>query len=392
MAKRANGEGTICKRKDGLWMTAVIIGRDAATGKPVRKYCYGKTKGEVQQKKDALLEQSKGPVYIDADKITVGQWVEKWLTVYARASVRGNTYIGYRSVVNNHILPILGDIKLQKLRGIDIQQMVNTIKANGGGPRLAELAYAVLRAALNKAFNEEILHRLPFKTVSLPKKKRRKEFVPLSSLEWARLFTLAEADAELYTALSLEWATGISRSELLGLKWIDFNFSTDSVSIQRALIITDNGLELDDTKTAARQRVLPLPEVTILQVKRHLASQTAAIAASKESGQPWEDNDLVFPNSLGKLQDPRNWSKRFHRLVKAAGLDITFHKLRHDHASRLSANDFGIKDAQYRLGHSTTQMLLNVYTHRISGGQEKIAEWLNSSFPAAPTDHETPLH
>ncbi|WP_081489998.1 tyrosine-type recombinase/integrase [Pelosinus fermentans] len=73
-------------------------------------------------------------------------------------------------------------------------------------------------------------------------------------------------------------------------------------------------------------------------------------------------------------------------------LNISFHKLRHDHASRLSANGVSIKDAQYRLGHSTTQMLLNVYTHRISGGQEKIASWLNSSFPAAPLNHETPLH
>ena len=390
MAKRANGEGTICKRKDGLWMTAVIIGRDAETGKPVRKYCYGKTKGEVQQKKDALLERSKGPVFIDADKITVGQWVEKWLTIYARASVRGNTYIGYRSVVNNHILPLLGEIKLQKLRGIDIQNMVNTIKDNGGGPRLAELAFSVLRIALNKAFNEEILHRLPFKTVSLPK-KRRKEFVPLHSTEWARLFTTAEADAEMYTALLLEWATGISRSELLGLKWIDFNFTTDSVSIQRAVIITDNGLMLDDTKTIARQRVLPLPEITILQIKQHQAHQTAAIAANKAAGLPWEDNDLVFPDPFGKLQDPRSWSKRFQRLAKAAGVNITFHKLRHDHASRLSANGVSIKDAQYRLGHSTTQMLLNVYTHRISGGQEKIASWLNSSFPVAPVNHETPL-
>lgn len=392
MAKRANGEGTICKRKDGLWMTAVIIGRDIETGKPIRKYCYGKTKGEVQQKRDALLEQSKGPVFIDADKITVGQWVEKWLTIYARASVRGNTYIGYRSVVNNHILPLLGQIKLQKLRGIDIQNMVNTIKDNGGGPRLAELAFAVLRAALNKAFNEEILHRLPFKTVSLPKKKHRKEFVPLSSAEWARLFTAAEADAAMYAALSLEWATGISRSELLGLKGIDFNFTTDSVSIQRALIITDNGLELDDTKTAARQRVLPLPEVTILQVKQHLAQLAATIAAHQINGQPWEDNNLVFPNSLGKLQDPRNWSKQFKRLAKAAGVNVTFHKLRHDHASRLSANGVSIKDAQYRLGHSTTQMLLNVYTHRITGGQEQIASWLNSSFPVAPITHETPLN
>jgi integrase len=222
MSKRANGEGTICKHKDGLWMTAVMLGRDATTGKLIRKYCYAKTKGEVQQKKEALLEQSKGPVYIDADKITVGQWVEKWLNIYAKASVRANTFIGYRSVVVNHILPRLGDIKLQKLKGIDIQNMVNQIKDNGGGPCLAELAFSVLRIALNKAFNDEILHRLPFKTVSLPK-KRRKEFTPLTDLKWARLFYEAEADAEMYTALSLEWATGISRSELLALKWPDFN-------------------------------------------------------------------------------------------------------------------------------------------------------------------------
>ena len=73
MAKRANGEGTICRHSNGLWMAAVTIGRDAATGKSICKYCYGKTKAEVQQKKDALIEQSRGPVYIDADKVTVGQ-------------------------------------------------------------------------------------------------------------------------------------------------------------------------------------------------------------------------------------------------------------------------------------------------------------------------------
>jgi len=80
------------------------------------------------------------------------------------------------------------------------------------------------------------------------------------------------------------------------------------------------------------------------------------------------------------------------KIAEQTNLSITFHKLRHDHASRLSDNGVSIKDAQYRLGHSTTHMLLNVYTHRISGGQEKIALWLNASFPAAPIDHETPLH
>lgn len=65
-------------------------------GKIICKYYYGKTKSEVLQKKDALLEQRKGPVYIDTDRITIGQWVEKWLIIYAKASVRETTYAGYR--------------------------------------------------------------------------------------------------------------------------------------------------------------------------------------------------------------------------------------------------------------------------------------------------------
>lgn len=191
-----------------------------------------------------------------------------------------------------------------------------------------------------------------------------REFMPLTQLEWINLFAAAEPDDEMYTTLSLEWATGISRSELLGLKWIDFNFSTDTVSIRRAVIITDHGTKLDNTKTDARQRVLPLPEVTMQQIRMHQERQKLFIRANKKT---WENNDLVFPDLNGKLQDPRRWSKQFQKIAQQANLAITFHKLWHDHASRLSENGVSIKDAQYRLGHSTTQMLLNVYTHRISG-------------------------
>jgi hypothetical protein len=118
-------------------------------GHTLRKYCYGKTKAEVQQKKDALIEQIRGPVYIDADKVTVGQWVEKWLNIYAKASVRENTFMGYRSIVTTHILPI--SVR-SGCRSSGAQYMVNYIRDHGGSPRLAELAFAILRIALNKAF------------------------------------------------------------------------------------------------------------------------------------------------------------------------------------------------------------------------------------------------
>lgn len=131
---------------------------------------------------------------------------------------------GWRFFVDGAVAAGTASSRTSALSASSSAASIRSLSA-GGGPRLAGLTFSVLRIALNKAFNEEILHRLSFKTVSLPK-KRRNEFTPLSSVEWERLFTTAETDAEMYTALSLEWGTGISRSELLGLKWIDFNFTT----------------------------------------------------------------------------------------------------------------------------------------------------------------------
>lgn len=378
MAKRANGEGSIYRRKsDGRWIASVTLGRDEATGKLVRKYVYGASKNEVLEKKTLLLEKSRGQTYVNADKITVGEWMRQWLDIYAKSSVRANTLSGYRAMIDGHIIPRLGNVRLQKLKGIDIQHMVNQIIAEGGSARLAEFAFSVLRIALNKAYADDVIERQPHKNVSLPK-KHKEEFVPLTPEEWSALFAAAKGQPEMYAALVLEWATGISRSELLALKWSDLNFSADTVSILRADIVTDDGPALDDTKAHSRRRVLPIPPLVAQELKQHKARLAAVKLASPY---PWQENDFVFPNHCGELQDPRYWSKKFSRLAKAAGVDITFHKLRHDHASRLSENGVSIKDAQYRLGHSTSQMLLDVYTHRMTGGQEKIAAWLNDSFP-----------
>ena len=381
MGKRANGEGSIYRQKNGLWAAAVTVGYDGETGALVRKYVYGKTKQEVQEKKMVLLEAVKaGVVYVDSDKITVGQWLEKWLSVYAKTGVRGNTFAGYRAMVKNHLVPRLGAIRLQKLKGIDIQSMINDITAAGGSARLAEAAYNVLRIALNKAIEQEIIFKPVYKGVALPQ-KLKKEYTPLTREQWNRLFAAAQKKSAVYpampAALSLLWATGVSRSELLALKWSDVNWQTGTISILRADIITDDGPEINNTKAAVRRRVLPLPKNTLDDLKKYKSRQTADRLAAKE----WMDHDLIFAAEAGQLQDPRNWSKKFAKVAEEAGIAVTPHKLRHDHASRLAENGASIKDAQYRLGHSTSRMLLDVYTHRMTGGQESIAAWLNDSFP-----------
>lgn len=388
MAKRANGEGTICKRKDGLWTAAVTIGRDAETGKLIRKYFYGKSKTEVQSKKAAQLEKTKGLAYLDADKLTVGQWLGKWLTLYARTTVRQNTLEGYQFIVDNHVIPALGAVKLGKLQSNQIQAMVNAILDKGGSPRLAEFSFAVLRRSIRQALKEELIYRDPTLAVALPK-KTKKEIVPLTDEEWTALLAAAAKPVfrSLYAAVLLEWGTGIRRSELLGLRWQDIDFVRGTVSICHAAISTKDGAKLAEPKSQKSRRTLPVPPTVLAELKKHKVRQ----AARQLKAKTWENNNLVFPTRTGGLQDPRVFSRRFARLVKAAGITsgITFHGLRHDHATRLFAQGEHPRDVQDRLGHASITLTMDTYTHSMPSRQQAIASRLEANLPGSKPKPDT---
>ena len=125
--KRANGEGCVYQRPDGLWVGQVIIGRSSQTGELVKKVVYGRDQGDVVAKKNALLMQARDVIDLDADTVTVKEWVDHYLTQYAKNRVRENTYASYRWMLTHYIENSLGSIKLGKLRSIQIQSMVNKI-------------------------------------------------------------------------------------------------------------------------------------------------------------------------------------------------------------------------------------------------------------------------
>ena len=148
-------------------------------------------KGDVVAKKNKLLQQNRDIIDIDADSITVRDWINRYLEIYAKTRVRENTLVSYKYVAENHIYDHIGSIKLGKLRSIQIQSMVNKILDEGNSARTAQYAFAVLRAAIRQAMKEEILFRNPALAVSLPR-IRRKEIRPLTENEWKSIFATAK--------------------------------------------------------------------------------------------------------------------------------------------------------------------------------------------------------
>ena len=129
--KRANGEGSIRKRKDGRWEGRYTAGHDPNTGKTIYKNVLGKTQGEVKEKLKKAIADSQQLDVTRATTYTVKTWIKLWYEVYAEPRLREKTKDYYLNYINNHIIPQLGDIKLDKLSSIQIQKFYNDLQKAG---------------------------------------------------------------------------------------------------------------------------------------------------------------------------------------------------------------------------------------------------------------------
>lgn len=148
MGKRGNGEGSITRRKDGLYMARYTI--QTATGTK-RKTIYGKEREDVAEKlADALSNRNRGLVS-DAGSQTVGEYLERWLETSAKGSVRESTYASYRKQVRCYVVPAIGRVKLKGLTSMQIQGMYRAMLDRGLSPRTVQYTHAVLHRTLRQA-------------------------------------------------------------------------------------------------------------------------------------------------------------------------------------------------------------------------------------------------
>ena len=113
--RRANGEGNIRKRKDGRWEGRYTAGYDPESGKRIIKNVLGKTQAEVKEKLKAAISESQRLDVSKAGTYTVSSWMKTWYEVYAEPRIRPNTKSYYTNYIENHIIPGIGSIPLDKL-------------------------------------------------------------------------------------------------------------------------------------------------------------------------------------------------------------------------------------------------------------------------------------
>ncbi|MEU1736520.1 site-specific integrase [Streptosporangium sp. NPDC020145] len=404
---RGNRDGRPFQRaSDGLWVATVYL----PNGK--RKPVYGKTRKEAaDKKKKAENEIAAGmPVTVGRTDTLAHYLLKVWVTEtlpqrVAAGKISASTLDSYRDMVEKHIVPHLGHLKLVELSTGDIRRWLLELGEKLSGrqrrklrpgetelpppvklsPRTIAYAHAVLRKALADAVDDETLGRNVCLLVDAPASEDE-EKEPLTREEAAQLLGEAAGD-RLWAYWLMLLSIGLRRGEGLGMRWsltdLDTGTARVAKTVQRLRGEKDEKtgkrkgqLVEKKLKTSASKATLALPKVAVEALREHRRIQAAERLAAKM----WADPDLVFTTTIGTALEPRNVNREWDSLVARAGIGrkVRLHDLRHACATFLFAEGADPKTIQGVLRHTRQATTTDIYVHLLEEVKRSAADSMDS--------------
>jgi len=339
------------KRADGR-----IVITKTYNGK--RKFFYGSTKAEAESKQEAFEQAQSKNVY--SSDILYDEWLDAWLE-YIKNNLSAATFDSYCGVVRLHIRPALGRYTLSEISTPLLRDFFAQKRESGLSPRSIEFIYTLLKSSLKQALFDDIIDKNPMDKVAKPKVYKTKDIVALDKVQVKKLLDTISTN-EIRRLFQFAIATGLRRSELLGVRWCDIDSLHKTVSVaQTVLKIGSKTIISPTTKNTSSRRTISLDSKTFSLLKE----QRITVIERKLKTIDYVDLDLVFPGENGNPRNPDWVTKMARDYGKKAGLPagFSFHSLRHTHATLLLKAGVHFKVVQSRLGHSSFKQTMDTYSH-----------------------------
>ena len=350
----------IYKRKDGRWEGRYIKSHE--NGKAHYGYVYGKTYKETKQKIISFAQNTAAPVVKVEPELqtgTFGATALEWLAV-AQNQLKESSYVKYRNIINNHLLPVFGIRAIPDITRDDVSQFCNLLLSEEyNTPALSNATVSTILCVLKNIFDYAAEVKL-YATVDLRGisiRQSQHQLRVLSVSEQQKLSGYLCENLNLNNlGLLICLYTGLRVGEICALKWGDVNFEEKSIYVRQTmqrLQCTDLGesktkIVISNPKSDSSVRRIPMPDELFNLIAQYQFPE-----------------DAYFLTGTSKQYvEPRNMQNKFKKAIKECGIEnANFHALRHTFATRCVELGFDIKSLSEILGHSSVNITLNRYVH-----------------------------
>lgn len=361
-------------KKNGttVYREQIYLGTDCMTGKQVYTTISAPTKKELKQKREFKINEFKENGYTRHKSVSVKNYrelSELWLKNH-KLEVKPQTYSQTVSELKTHLLPVFGNIRVEKITLPMVQVFVNKIANN---PNLGSVSLKIIlsinKRILKYAVNLQLITVNPADNIIIPKNKKnisqKKElkYFEANQLKQFKdyLDKLPNTFRNYYhkTLYDTLLATGLRIGEAVALEWSDIDLDNGVIDVNKTLVWSR--METNSPKSMAGYRKIPIDRNTVLMLRLYKARQHQCFI---EHGYGGKMAEHVFSNGLHAYPSREGLQKTLTKHLKLAGLPyLTLHAFRHTHASLLLNAGISYKELQQRLGHSTLAMTMDTYSH-----------------------------
>lgn len=353
------------KQKSGLYRARVKIGV-GPDGKDIRKYISAKTKGELEEKRRALIEYYITGTGYEED-VLFGPYAQQWFKVRKAPFVSPASQQSYRTALNRDILPVFELRHLRSIKPLDLQQFINGYA--GRSLTKITILFSTLNSIFENACADRILDKNPMAHIRKPKTATPVVRRTLTPDERPRIEAVC-ATHPRGAYLAAMYYLGCRPGEARGLQWGDFDWSTDQVHIQRDIDYKD-GCKAGSLKTVKSDRWVPIPDKLKAILKPQVGPRDAFCfmgelgrgPIAKASGERlW----VEFMLAAGLVVPvPKKEARRYshHDIRKTWKPIVTPYALRHNYITMCWENGIDPYITMKLVGHASIKTTMDIYTH-----------------------------
>ena len=380
-------KGHIRERSPGVWRLYVDADPHPITrARQQRTRTFHGTRKQAETALARFIVETEATSLERAVKITVTALIEAWYA-HVRHDLEPNTTRGYRSKIDHHITPNIGDRQIAKIAARDLNNLYDHLRTKGYAANTILGVHRILHTAFAYAVDVEWLDRNPAARATKPRPELE-EPADLDPTLVAKIIAAApdgitrneagKLEPPLRTIALLAAITGAREAELCGLRWTDLDVRARTLQIRRRVVYIKGGYVVRPLTKTKKPRTVGLDRRTVarLRILRWQCGQRARACGAQLPKDAFIFSELPDGTPLV----PNVVASRWQRHRQKMGTTLTFHQLRHAHASFLLDAGAELSRVSKRLGHARQSTTSDVYSHIVKTSDHDLAETIAKNF------------